>query len=204
AARCSGDGLSRAPAPGADDFARDADRPDPDGARARGRQRSLCTARARDHRRPGILGSADGLYCSLRVLRRLSLERGAGKESGCQRRHQHHSRAMNRMKLLITLLSFATATTFAADTNNLQTLTLSAAQEFALKNHPQIAAANYRVLAAQEVTKESRAGFFPQANIYGSAVGADSVDTRIEAGGLNNPSVFDRAAGGVSVNQLIT
>ena len=30
------------------------------------------------------------------------------------------------------------------------------------------------------------------------------METRIEAGGLNNPSVFDRAAGGVSVNQLIT
>jgi len=111
---------------------------------------------------------------------------------------------MNRMKLIITLLSFATATALAADTNGLPTLTLSAAHDLALKNHPQIAAANYRVLAAQEVTKESRAGFFPQANIYGSAVGADSDETRIEAGGLNNPSVFERAAGGLSVNQLIT
>ncbi len=113
---------------------------------------------------------------------------------------------MNRMKLITTLLSLVTAAAaaFAADTNGLQTLTLSSAHDLALKNHPQIAAANYRVLAAQEVTKESRAGFFPQANIYGSAVGADSVETRIEAGGLNNPSVFDRAAGGVSVNQLIT
>jgi len=111
---------------------------------------------------------------------------------------------MNRMKLLIILFSLATVTAFGADTNGPQTLTLSGAHDLALKNHPQIAAANYRVLAAQEVTKESRAGFFPQANIYGSAVGADSAETRIEAGGLNNPSVFDRAAGGVSVNQLIT
>ena len=111
---------------------------------------------------------------------------------------------MNRMKLILLSLAVASATAFAEDTNNLQTLTLSAAHELALKNHPQIAAANYRVLAAQEVTKESRAGFFPQANLYGSAVGADSVETRIEAGGLNNPSVFDRAAGGVNVNQLIT
>jgi len=113
---------------------------------------------------------------------------------------------MNRMKISITLLSFATvvATAFAADTNRLRTLTLSDAHDLALKNHPQIAAANYRMLAAQEVTKESRAGYFPQANLYGSAVGADSDKTRIEAGGLNNPSVFDRAAGGLSVNQLIT
>ena len=92
----------------------------------------------------------------------------------------------------------------AADSNALQTLTLPEAHDLALKNHPQIAAANYRVLAAQEVIKESRAAFFPQANLYGLAVGADSTETRIEAGGLNNPSVFNRAAGGVSVSQLIT
>lgn len=94
---------------------------------------------------------------------------------------------------------------FAQSNTNTETvLTLNEAHELALKNHPQISAANYRVLAAQEVTKESRAGYFPQATIYGSAVGADSDQTRIEAGGLNNPSVFDRAAGGLSVNQLIT
>ncbi len=98
----------------------------------------------------------------------------------------------------------AASAALADDTNSLQTLSLAAAHDLALKNHPQIAAANYRVLAAQEVTKESRAGYFPQANLYGSAVGADSTDTRIEAGGLNNPSVYDRAAGGLSVNQLIT
>ena len=113
---------------------------------------------------------------------------------------------MNRMKISITLLSFtmALSAALAQDTNGLQSLTLSQAHDLALKNHPQIAAANYRVLAAQEVTKESRAGYFPQANLYGTAAGADSTQTRIEAGGLNNPSVFDRAAGGLSVNQLIT
>lgn len=92
----------------------------------------------------------------------------------------------------------------AAPTNALQTLTLSEAHELALKNHPQIAAANYRALAAQEVVTETRAGFFPQANLYGTAVGADEKDARIEAGGLNNPSVFNRAAGGLGVSQLLT
>src|SRR6185437_13280971 len=87
---------------------------------------------------------------------------------------------------------------------NANVLTLADAEKLALKNHPRIAAANYRVLAAEEVTRESRAGFFPQANLYGSAVGADSTETRIEAGGLNNPSIMDRAAGGVGVSQLIT
>ncbi|HWD93097.1 MAG TPA: TolC family protein [Verrucomicrobiae bacterium] len=111
------------------------------------------------------------------------------------------------MKRIFVILSAGAlvfgATAFAA-TDDLPTLKLSEAHDLALKNHPQIAAANYRALAAEEATKESRAGFFPQVNLYGSAVGADSVDTRIEAGGLNNPSVFDRAAGGLSASQLIT
>ena len=108
--------------------------------------------------------------------------------------------------IFITLLACVvlTGATAASETNGMQILTLSEAHDLALKNHPQITAANYRVLAAEEVTRESRAAFFPQANIYGSAVGADSSQTRIEAGGLNNPSVFDRAAGGLAVSQLIT
>jgi outer membrane protein len=83
-------------------------------------------------------------------------------------------------------------------------LTLADAQQLALKNHPQIAAADYRALAAQEALKESRAGFYPNVNLYGNAVGAGNENTRIMAGGLNNPSIYDRAAGGLAVNQLIT
>jgi outer membrane protein len=92
----------------------------------------------------------------------------------------------------------------AQGTNSLPTLTLTDAQALALRLHPQIAAANYLALAAQEVVKETRAGYFPQVNLYGTAVGAGQEGTRITAGGLNNPSVYDRAAGGVQVNQLLT
>jgi len=88
--------------------------------------------------------------------------------------------------------------------NAVPLLTLSDAQKLALKNHPQIAAANYRALAAREAVVETRAGFFPSVNLYGTAAGADTEEARILAGGLNNPSVFNRAAGGVQVNQLIT
>jgi outer membrane protein len=92
----------------------------------------------------------------------------------------------------------------ADETNMIQTLTLAEAHALALRNHPQIAAANYRALAAEQVVREARSGFFPQANLYGTAVGADSQNTRILAGGLNNPSVMDRAAGGLGASQLIT
>ena len=83
-------------------------------------------------------------------------------------------------------------------------LTLADAQKIALQNHPQIAAADYRALAAREVLTETRAGYYPDVNLYGDAVGANSEDARILAGGLNNPTVYNRVAGGASVSQLIT
>jgi len=112
------------------------------------------------------------------------------------------------MKKIIPVLAICiccAGKTFAAGaTNALPVLTLDAAQKLALQNHPQIAAANYRTLAAREVAKESRAGFFPNVNLYADGVAAGSDNTRILAGGLNNPSVFDRTAGGLAVSQLIT
>jgi outer membrane protein len=83
-------------------------------------------------------------------------------------------------------------------------LTLTDARAIALRNHPRVAAANYRALAAQEVLKETRAGYYPNAILYGDAVGASSEDARILAGGLNNPTVFSRLAGGIGASQLIT
>jgi len=89
-------------------------------------------------------------------------------------------------------------------TNAPVSLTLADAEKLALQNHPQIAAANYRALAAQEVVTEARAGFFPNVNLYADAVGAENEDARILAGGINNPSIYDRLAGGLAVSQLIT
>jgi len=83
-------------------------------------------------------------------------------------------------------------------------LTLEQARTLALKNHPQIAAADYRAQAATEFFKQARSGLLPQVNLFGSAVEAGSDNTRILAGGLNNPSVFDRKALGGSASQLIT
>lgn len=92
----------------------------------------------------------------------------------------------------------------ASETNAVRTLTLVDAENLALKNHPQIAAANYRALAAQEAIVESRSGFFPNVNLYGTAAGANTEGARIMAGSLNNPSVFSRVAGGLEINQLLT
>jgi outer membrane protein len=83
-------------------------------------------------------------------------------------------------------------------------LTLAEARGIALQNHPDIAAAGYRAQAEQQVFVQARAGLLPQVNLYGSAVHADSDNTRLLAGGLNNPSVFSRTAFGAGATQLIT
>jgi outer membrane protein len=97
-----------------------------------------------------------------------------------------------------------TGTPAPAPANASQTLTLDQAHAIALKNHPGIGAADYRALAANEVYRQARSGLLPQVNLYGSVVQAESANTRIMAGGLNNPSVFNRAAFGAGVSQLIT
>ncbi|MEO7206286.1 MAG: TolC family protein [Steroidobacteraceae bacterium] len=83
-------------------------------------------------------------------------------------------------------------------------LTLAQARGLALLNHPDIAAAGYRAQAEQQVFVQARSALLPQVNVYGTSVHADSDNTRIMAGGLNNPSVFSRTAFGAGVSQLIT
>jgi outer membrane protein len=111
---------------------------------------------------------------------------------------------MKRILCAIIASLLAAAYAGASDTNAVSALTLAEAHALAVRQHPQVASANYLVLAAEEIVKESRSGYLPQVNLYGTAVGANDENTRILAGGLNNPSVYDRAAGGLQVNQLIT
>ncbi|HXR06253.1 MAG TPA: TolC family protein, partial [Candidatus Acidoferrum sp.] len=84
-------------------------------------------------------------------------------------------------------------------------LTLREAGEIALAQHPRISVANLQALAVQQSVKQARAAFFP--NIYASATAvgvADTNNTRIAAGYLNNPNVFERQAEGITIAQLIT
>ncbi len=112
---------------------------------------------------------------------------------------------MKRILLALTLGALVAGSSFADGTTNAPALlTLADAQKLALQNHPQVAAANYRTLAAQEVLTETRAGYYPNATLYADAVGANQEHTRIMAGGLNNPGIYDRDAGGLEVSQLLT
>jgi outer membrane protein len=82
-------------------------------------------------------------------------------------------------------------------------LSLKDAQVLALKNNPRISVARLAALASQQVTREVRSSLWPTASIDLTAVDSDP-GSRITAGALNNPSIYQRAAAGATVTQLIT
>ena len=82
-------------------------------------------------------------------------------------------------------------------------LSVHDAQALALKNNPQISIARLNALASVEVTREFRSSLWPTAQIALPAVDANP-GTRITAGALNNPVIYQRAAAGAMVSQLLT
>jgi outer membrane protein len=90
-----------------------------------------------------------------------------------------------------------------ANPSNPPSLSLKQAEALALKNNPLISVAQLTALASQQVTREVRSNLWPTAT--GNLTGVDSHDnSRITAGALNNPIIYERAAAGVMVSQLIT
>ncbi|HEV2134641.1 MAG TPA: TolC family protein [Terracidiphilus sp.] len=82
-------------------------------------------------------------------------------------------------------------------------LTLADAERMAIQNNPNISIAHLVSLAQGQVTREARSAWMP--TVTGDLTGVGAHDnTRITAGLLNNPSVYDRAAGGLTVSELIT
>lgn len=82
-------------------------------------------------------------------------------------------------------------------------LTLAQAQQLAIQNNPQFTAARYNAAAAYQVAPQYKAAYEP--NVYGSltGVGADN-GSRLAAGGLNNPVVYNHIGSGLSIGQMIT
>ncbi len=82
-------------------------------------------------------------------------------------------------------------------------LTLKQTEALVIQKNPQITNARLQALAAQQVVRETRSSYWPTA--VGNLTAVDSqTDSRITAGGLNNPIIYERAAGGATVGQLIT
>ncbi|MGD0496955.1 MAG: TolC family protein [Bryobacteraceae bacterium] len=103
------------------------------------------------------------------------------------------------MRGLLTLLALASA----LPAQPAMHLALADAQRLAIQNNPQFSAARFNAAAAYQVPNEYRAGFEP--TMFGSltGVGADN-GSRLAAGGLNNPVVYDRVGSGLTVGQMIT
>jgi outer membrane protein len=91
----------------------------------------------------------------------------------------------------------------AAQAQHTIRLTLAEAQRLAIQNNPQFSAAKYTAAAANQVPNQYRAAMQPNLSGNLTAVGADN-GSRIAAGGLTNPVVYDRIGSGLTISQLIT
>ena len=82
-------------------------------------------------------------------------------------------------------------------------LTLQEAEAMALKNHPQVLASQANSLKAGEIVTETRSAYYPSLN--GNITGAQAnVNSRLGAGVLNDPRLFNHFGSGLSLSQLIT
>lgn len=82
-------------------------------------------------------------------------------------------------------------------------LTLAEAERLAIQNNPALTAAKYTAAAAAQVPIEYHSAYAPSFNGSITGVGADN-GSRLAAGGLNNPVVYNRLGTGMTVSQMVT
>jgi outer membrane protein len=104
-------------------------------------------------------------------------------------------------KCLAVALTLAVAGTAAAQSPSV--LTLAAAQQIALQNHPRIASVSLTAKAFASVVKEVQAARYPLVFGNVTAVGAEH-GTTLSAGAIPTSSLYSRGSSGVAVNQLVT
>ena len=86
---------------------------------------------------------------------------------------------------------------------SVERLSLKEAEERAVQNHPEVRAGQYAALAAGETVREVKSAYFPA--VFANFTGAQAPqDTRIAAGGLNNPTILGRFAYGFAASQTLT
>ncbi len=84
-----------------------------------------------------------------------------------------------------------------------QKMSLKEAEQIALQNNPRISVSKLLALAQGQVTRQVRSAELP--NVTGNLTAVEPHEgSRITAGGLNNPIIYERAAGGITFSQLIT
>ncbi len=83
-------------------------------------------------------------------------------------------------------------------------LTLAQAEQMAIRNNPHISVARLLALAQAQVTRQVRSAYMPAAESDLDAVDAHYLSRITGDGTLNSPRILDKAAGGLTVSQLIT
>ncbi len=83
-------------------------------------------------------------------------------------------------------------------------LTISQAEQMAIRNNPNISVSRLLALAQGQVARQARSAFLPTATANLTAVGAHYNSRLSGDGTLNSPRVLDKAAGGLAISQLIT
>jgi outer membrane protein len=107
---------------------------------------------------------------------------------------------LNRIALWIGAPAFLSVTSFAQTP---PMLTLQQAEALAIKNHPQIQAAQNEVNFANQQVIINRAPYYP--GVTGEVTGSQAeYRSRIGAGDLTDSRLFNREGQGVAVQQLIT
>ena len=82
-------------------------------------------------------------------------------------------------------------------------LSLQDAETMALKNHPQVLASQDIYLRADQITREVRSAYYPALNGEITAAQAN-LNSRLGAGVLNDPRLFNHFGSGLNLSQLIT
>ncbi len=109
---------------------------------------------------------------------------------------------MKKINLFGLILCLLTLWVGSVSAQNPPTITLQQAEQIALKHHPEIFAAHYNALAANQEVREARSAYFP--TVYGTATGmAADRGTRIGAGFLSTSRLINHEGNGLTVDQLI-
>jgi outer membrane protein len=110
---------------------------------------------------------------------------------------------LNYFKLSVSFSCLAVLFGTAVFAEDLKPLSLKEAEAIVIEKHPGITAAELRALASKQVVREVRSAYFPTITGNATLAGATEENTRIAAGGLNNPLILNRNAEGINVSQLI-
>jgi outer membrane protein len=108
-----------------------------------------------------------------------------------------------RSLLTLALLALGSAARLAIAQAAPRRLSLSEAEQIALRNHPRIGSANLLAQAAKAVATESRSAYYPLVTGNFTSVGAQHNAT-LGAGAVQTSSLYSRVAAGVTIGQIVT